>query len=114
MMAEWGIRLVSELARRLERIGISISVVQPGRLSDGKAQHWNQKVIEGLMTVFDCELQELLQLAVKQAKPRIIASTYELFLPSFEFDIWKKQLVMLVWIMSAHPPMKGRMYFEHV
>ena len=60
MMAEREIRSVSELVRRLEQIGVSISVAQLGRLIDGKTQHWNQEVIEGLMTVFDCELHELL------------------------------------------------------
>lgn len=60
-MAEHEIRSVSELVRRLEQVGVSISVSQLGRLIDGKTTHWNQEVIEGLMEVFDCELSELLQ-----------------------------------------------------
>ncbi len=59
IMAEREIRSVSELVRRLERIGVSISVAQLGRLIDGKSTHWNQEVIEGLMEVFDCELSDL-------------------------------------------------------
>lgn len=61
VMAERGIRSVSELVRQLEDIGVSISVAQLGRLIDGKTQHWNQQVIEGLMAVMDCELGDLLR-----------------------------------------------------
>ena len=60
VMAERNIRSVSELVRQLESIGITISVAQLGRLIDGKTQHWNQQVIEGLMTILDCELTDLL------------------------------------------------------
>lgn len=61
MMAERNVRSVSELVRRLEEIGVSISIAQLGRLIDGKTQHWSQEVIEGLMTVLDCELSDLLR-----------------------------------------------------
>lgn len=61
MMAEREIRSVSELARRLEQIGVSVSVSQLGRLIDGKIQHWSQEVLEGLMLVLDCELSDLLR-----------------------------------------------------
>lgn len=61
MMAERGVRSVSELVRHLEQIGVSISVAQLGRLIDGKSAYWNQKVIEGLMEVLDCGLDDLLQ-----------------------------------------------------
>jgi DNA-binding Xre family transcriptional regulator len=61
MMAEREVRSVSELVRRLEAIGISISVAQLGRLIDGKTQHWSQEVIEGLLTVLDCEISDLLR-----------------------------------------------------
>jgi len=60
VMAERGVRSVSELVRQLESIGVSISVAQLGRLIDGKTQHWNQEVIEGLMTILNCELSDLL------------------------------------------------------
>ena len=59
MMAEREVRSVSELVRRLEQVGVSISIAQLGRLIDGKASYWNQEVIEGLMEVFDCELSDL-------------------------------------------------------
>ena len=61
MMAERGVRSVSELVRQLQQAGVSISVAQLGRLIDGKARYWNQDVLEGLMTVFDCELSDLLR-----------------------------------------------------
>lgn len=61
VMAEKNVRSVSELVRRLEAIGVSISVAQLGRLIDGKTQHWSQEVIEGLMTVLDCELTDLIR-----------------------------------------------------
>lgn len=59
VMAERGVRSLSDLVRRLDAIGVSISVQQLGRLIDGKAKLWNQHVIEGLMTVLDCELGDL-------------------------------------------------------
>lgn len=58
-MAERGIPSVTELKRRLEAVGVEISVPQLGRLIDGKNKLWNQHVIEGLMTVLDCELSDL-------------------------------------------------------
>jgi DNA-binding Xre family transcriptional regulator len=61
VMAERGVRSVSELARRLEEIGVSVSVSQLGRMIDGKTRLWNQDVIEGLMAVLDCELSELIR-----------------------------------------------------
>ena len=61
IMAERGVRSVSELARRLEEIGVSISISQLGRMIDGKTQLWNQDVIEGMMTVLDCELSDIIR-----------------------------------------------------
>jgi DNA-binding Xre family transcriptional regulator len=59
LMAERNIRSVSELVRSLEDVGVSISIAQLGRLIDGKAQHWSQEVVEGLMTVLDCKIGDL-------------------------------------------------------
>jgi DNA-binding Xre family transcriptional regulator len=59
LMAERDIRTVSELVRRLGEIGVSISIAQLGRLIDGKTQHWSQEVIEGLMTVLECQVGDL-------------------------------------------------------
>ena len=59
LMAEREIRSVSELVRRLEDVGVSISIAQLGRLIDGKTQHWSQEVIEGLVTVLECQIGDL-------------------------------------------------------
>ena len=61
IMAERGVRSVSELMRKLEIIGVKISVAQLGRLIDGKSDHINMDVMEGMMTVLDCELSDLLR-----------------------------------------------------
>lgn len=62
LMAERNIRSVSELSRRLNKLGVEISIPQLGRLIDGKTDHWNVKVIRGLITVLECELGDLWQL----------------------------------------------------
>lgn len=59
LMAERNVRSVSELVRRMEEIGVSISIAQLGRLIDGKTQHWSQEVIEGLMTILECQVGDL-------------------------------------------------------
>ena len=59
LMAERNVRSVSELVRRMEDIGVSISIAQLGRLIDGKTQHWSQEVIEGLMPVLECQVGDL-------------------------------------------------------
>ncbi|CAG1002155.1 hypothetical protein BURK2_03111 [Burkholderiales bacterium] len=58
-MAERNIRSVSELVRRLEGIGVSISIAQLGRMIDGKTQHWSQDVVEGLITILECRVGDL-------------------------------------------------------
>ncbi|GIL13628.1 MAG: hypothetical protein BroJett038_23480 [Chloroflexota bacterium] len=59
LMAERNIRSVSELSRRLNKLGVEISIPQLGRLIDGKTDRWNVKVIRGLITVLECELGDL-------------------------------------------------------
>ena len=61
VMAERGIRSVSALRRELETIGITISLQQLGRLIDGKSPRWNQEIVEGMMTVMQCELSDLVR-----------------------------------------------------
>ena len=58
-MAESGIRSVSALKRQLERYGISISDAQLGRVVDGKVEHISIRLIEGLIAVLGCGLQDL-------------------------------------------------------
>lgn len=59
LMAKNHIRTVTALTRRLEEVGVEISISALGRLIDGKTPYWNQSVIEGLLTVFDCDISEL-------------------------------------------------------
>jgi DNA-binding Xre family transcriptional regulator len=61
LMAERGIRSVSELSRKLALIGVDISISQLGRLIDNDIGHWNKEAIEGLMDVLECEIGELFQ-----------------------------------------------------
>jgi DNA-binding Xre family transcriptional regulator len=61
LMAERNIRSVSELVRRLDDIGVAISIAQLGRMIDGKTQHWSQDVVEGLITILDCQIGDLWQ-----------------------------------------------------
>lgn len=61
LMAERNIRSVSELVRRLDDIGVAISIAQLGRMIDGKTQHWNQDVVEGLITILNCQIGDLWQ-----------------------------------------------------
>lgn len=48
-----------DAVRRMEGIGVSISIAQLGRLIDGKTQHWSQEIIEGLMTILECQVGDL-------------------------------------------------------
>lgn len=58
-MAEQNIKTVAALVRRLEEIGVTVSVAALGRMIDGKTVLWRQEIIEGLMTVFDCKIGDL-------------------------------------------------------
>lgn len=60
-MAEREIRTISELSRRLEAIGVAISIAQLGRMADGKTESWTLQVLGGLMVVFGCSLEELVR-----------------------------------------------------
>ena len=60
LMAERGIRSVSALRRRLGQLGVEISEAQLGRIIDGKSSHFNSNVVGGLLTTFNCGLDDLL------------------------------------------------------
>ena len=60
LMAERGIRSVSELQRRLAAAGVTISVPQLIRVIDGETRHLNTEVLNGLLDVFGCRSAELL------------------------------------------------------
>jgi hypothetical protein len=59
VMGDRGVRSVSALQRSLVAIGVAISVPQLIRVVDGSAKHINKDVIEGIMTVLNCNLNEL-------------------------------------------------------
>lgn len=59
-MAERGVRSVSELSRMLGDTGVEISTSQLGRLIDGHTQYLKLEIIEGLMHVLNCRLDELI------------------------------------------------------
>ena len=63
VMVEHGFRSVSALQRSLAAIGVAISVPQLIRVVDGDARHINKDVIEGLLTLFDCTIGDLLVVA---------------------------------------------------
>lgn len=68
VMAERGIRTVTALKRMLEGVGVEISVSHLGRMIDGKTALWNQEVIEGLLTVLDCEIGDILAIATEKRR----------------------------------------------
>lgn len=64
LMPKHNIRSVCALARRLNELGVDISVSQLGRLIDGKNKLWNQQVIEGLLSIFECSLGDMIETVV--------------------------------------------------
>lgn len=60
LMAEQGIRSVSALRRQLFDLGVEISDAQLGRIIDGRSSHFNSNVVGGLLTAFNCGLDDLL------------------------------------------------------
>lgn len=60
-MVRRNVRTITDLSKRLKKIGIVISQSNLGRLVDGRASYWSQELIEGMMTVLDCELVDLIR-----------------------------------------------------
>lgn len=63
VMADRGFRSISALQRSLAAIGVMISVPQLIRVVDGDAKHINKDVVEGMLTLFQCGVGELLVMA---------------------------------------------------
>jgi DNA-binding Xre family transcriptional regulator len=59
-MAKAGIRSVSALRKMLAEYGLEISTPQLGRVVDGEVQNVNMNIINALMNVLDCPLEELM------------------------------------------------------
>jgi len=62
MMAEWNIRTVTDLGRRLHDIGLDISSQQLARVVNDMPQRINTDLLAGLLTVLDCTPADLLQI----------------------------------------------------
>ncbi len=58
-MAERGIRSVAALHRMLIEAGVEISHPQLIRVVDNRAQHLNVALLNGLLNVLDCRIDEL-------------------------------------------------------
>lgn len=54
----------AELQRMLKDVGVDISSVQISRLVRGEPEKYNRALIEGLMSVLDCTLDELIATTV--------------------------------------------------
>jgi|AMWB02.1.fsa_nt_gi DNA-binding Xre family transcriptional regulator len=61
-MVERKIRTVTELQRRLEAFGVSISTAQLGRIVNGRPQRINSDLLEALVNVLDCPVSDLLRI----------------------------------------------------
>jgi Cro/C1-type HTH DNA-binding domain len=63
VMADRGFRSISALQRSLAGIGVVISLPQLIRVVDGDARHLNKEVVEGMLTLFQCGVGDLLVMA---------------------------------------------------
>jgi hypothetical protein len=62
-MAECGIKSVSELKRRLQQVGVVISHQQLTRHIDNQSEHLSIPVLNGLIRVFNCRVEDLFKVA---------------------------------------------------
>jgi DNA-binding Xre family transcriptional regulator len=61
VMSERRIKTVTELKRRLDAIGVSISSAQLGRVVWERPQKINIDLLEGLVTVLECSVSDILR-----------------------------------------------------
>ncbi len=61
VMSERRIKTVTELKRRLDAIGVSISSAQLGRVVWERPQKINIDLLEGLVTVLECSVADILR-----------------------------------------------------
>lgn len=67
MMAERKIKTVTELGRRLQALGVTLSSQHLTRLIDDLPQRLNTELVAALLTVLDCKLTDLIQ--VEEPEP---------------------------------------------
>jgi len=61
VMSERRIKTITELKRRLDSIGVSISSAQLGRVVWERPQKINIELLEGLVTVLGCSVSDILR-----------------------------------------------------
>lgn len=59
-MANKKIKSIAELKRRLETVGIDITSTQLGRMHYERPSRLNLELLEGLATVLDCEISDIM------------------------------------------------------
>jgi DNA-binding Xre family transcriptional regulator len=67
VMSERRIKAVSELRRRLAAIGVSISSAQLGRVVWERPQKLNIELLEGLLTVLECDVADIIRVVTATA-----------------------------------------------
>lgn len=59
LMEERGILTIAELLRQVNDLGLKVSKYQLARFVDGHTAFWDPELIEAVLTVLRCDLQEL-------------------------------------------------------
>lgn len=63
IMAERGIKTITELRQRLVTVGVEISTTQLGRVLDALPDRISSELLAGFTTVLQCEIGDLLRVA---------------------------------------------------
>ncbi len=61
MMSERRIKTITDLKRRLDAIGVNISSAQLGRIVWERPQKINTDLLEGLVTVLECNVSDIIK-----------------------------------------------------
>lgn len=69
MMSERGITTVTELGRRLQRLGVTMSSQQLNRIVTEMPQRLNTELLAALLTVLSCRVEDLIQIEEPAAEP---------------------------------------------
>lgn len=69
MMSERGITTVTELGRRLQRLGVTMSSQQLNRIVTEMPQRLNTELLAALLTVLTCRVEHLIQIEEPAAEP---------------------------------------------
>lgn len=69
MMSERGVTTVTELGRRLQRLGVTMSSQQLNRIVTEMPQRLNTELLAALLTVLKCRVEDLIQIEEPAAAP---------------------------------------------